>query len=865
MAKEGERGLAWGLSPRLGGWKFAFLLFWLALLPRVLNLGFFLTPDEPAWISRSSAFLRAILTGHWLDTDHTLWTAVVTPGGVPAKWLGAGSLLARYVAGNLGLSPLPAGAGSDLESYLAWLEERPQNLLDALVYVRWPVALTTSLAVVLFYFLFKRLFGGKAAGRFVPLTAGLGAIMLAFDPFYLAHSRVLHTDALAASFMTLAALCFLLYLEEGTVKWAAISGVAAGLAISTKMGALFLFPLVGLWTILSSAWRFGSARHQSAFLPRIYALALWGMVAVATFCFIWPAVWVEPLGTLQRGFARSSYLAEAGQRQFLMGQVADDPGPAFYPFVLLFRATPLALLGALAGLAMRPSCRFLNLREGAKPKFWLWSYIILFMIFITLSPKKNDRYLLPAFPAIDFLGTMGLLELWGWLRTRCLALRKVPGTLGTLSLVVLAAAFALPHHPYYLTYFNPAFGGFKAAEKTLLVGWGEGMEQTAAYLNGQKSGKVLAWYANLGFSAFYRGECRELSPMRQPAGDLWLWPEADYVVFYINQVQRKLPDEKIVAFFRARKPEYTARIKGMDYAWVYKVPEGVPLELWPFQHPLRKDFGEAVRPAHRGAVSLLGYDWGEPVRREERWHLPITLYWQSAAPLAGNYRLYLKLINSVYHVWGEQEGYPLWDGFMTRNWEPGKVIRDEREIEIFPGTPPGAYQLALAWLEPYSGHALSPSDGNDTLPIPVALLSLPLPPEALDIENHLRADWDEKVRLLGYNLESGLRPRDNIHLTLFWQCLAEIEENYTVFIHLVDEGGRLIAQKDNEPVDGFYPTSFWQKGEIVRDQYDFQIPPEAPPGEYRLEAGLYSAKTGERLPVLDGDKITLAEIAVRGD
>jgi hypothetical protein len=109
------------------------------------------------------------------------------------------------------------------------------------------------------------------------------------------------------------------------------------------------------------------------------------------------------------------------------------------------------------------------------------------------------------------------------------------------------------------------------------------------------------------------------------------------------------------------------------------------------------------------------------------------------------------------------------------------------------------------------------------------------------------------VRLFGYNVESGFRPGDNVHLTLFWQCLAEMEQSYTVFVHLVDSGDHIVAQKDNPPVDGFYPATRWKLGEIVRDQYDLIISPETPLGRYRIEVGMYLAETGERLQMLSND------------
>jgi hypothetical protein len=66
-------------------------------------------------------------------------------------------------------------------------------------------------------------------------------------------------------------------------------------------------------------------------------------------------------------------------------------------------------------------------------------------------------------------------------------------------------------------------------------------------------------------------------------------------------------------------------------------------------------------------------------------------------------------------------------------------------------------------------------------------------------------------------------------------------------------------------VDGFYPTTGWEAGEIVRDQYDILISPDAPAGEYQIEVGMYLAEMGERLPVFGengepvvGDRVLLS-------
>jgi len=178
------------------------------------------------------------------------------------------------------------------------------------------------------------------------------------------------------------------------------------------------------------------------------------------------------------------------------------------------------------------------------------------------------------------------------------------------------------------------------------------------------------------------------------------------------------------------------------------------------------------------------------------------------------------------------------------------------------------YRVEIILYDLHSGQTLEPTGGEKPLLGPVEIPRWEsLSVEALDIEHPIRANLG-KVSLLGYNIESGFRPGDNIHLTLFWQCLEEMEQSYTVFAHLVDAGDNIVAQKDNPPVDGFYPTTKWEVGEIVRDQYDLVIPSEVPSGEHWLNVGMYLAETGERLKVLkDGvplpdHRIPLQAVAV---
>ncbi len=409
-------------------------------------------------------------------------------------------------------------------------------------------------------------------------------------------------------------------------------------------------------------------------------------------------------------------------------------------------------------------------------------------------------------------------------------------------MVVLAlqGGFALPHHPYFLTYYNPAFGGGWLAPQVMLVGWGEGLDQAAYYLNDRDDAvkaQTATWYDS-EFAPFYLGETL---PLREvDAGNVIPWLLSDYVVSYMPQMQSNAPDEATVRYFRSLEPEHTLHLKGIDYAWIYLTPQKLSDEVIPASHVRRVSFGDDVL--------FLGYDVDRTQGDADK--LSVTLYWRCLRPMEQNYRVWLKLVNGVYHVWGQEENTPVGGRFPTSIWREGTVLRDEHELEILPGTPPGLYHIEVGLYDPQRQESLKP-EGDGLLLGPVEITRQePSAARPLDIQHPLGVSLADEVLLLGYNMESGFRPGDGIHLTLFWQCLEEMERDYTVFTHLVDKEGNFWGQKDNEPVDGFYPTEQWQVGEIVRDQYDITISPKAPPGEYQLEVGMYLAETGERLPVL---------------
>jgi len=110
-----------------------------------------------------------------------------------------------------------------------------------------------------------------------------------------------------------------------------------------------------------------------------------------------------------------------------------------------------------------------------------------------------------------------------------------------------------------------------------------------------------------------------------------------------------------------------------------------------------------------------------------------------------------------------------------------------------------------------------------------------------------------------YRLVAG----QTVRLTLYWDSLADVQDEYAVFVHILDAGGRVIGQHDSLPANGYRATSWWGPDWLVRDHHYLTVDPAAAPGPARLVVGMYSPYTSRRLTTEDGhSEIVLAEMII---
>lgn len=130
--------------------------------------------------------------------------------------------------------------------------------------------------------------------------------------------------------------------------------------------------------------------------------------------------------------------------------------------------------------------------------------------------------------------------------------------------------------------------------------------------------------------------------------------------------------------------------------------------------------------------------------------------------------------------------------------------------------------------------------------------------EALAAIRPLNYQFGPAIQLLDYALATPqVSPGEDLRLVLYWQAHARPERDYTVFVHVLDAAGELVAQRDNMPVDNTFPTTRWPVGPSIDDVHLVPLPPDMPAGEYRVVIGMYVRQTGERLPIHrpDGEEV----------
>lgn len=115
-----------------------------------------------------------------------------------------------------------------------------------------------------------------------------------------------------------------------------------------------------------------------------------------------------------------------------------------------------------------------------------------------------------------------------------------------------------------------------------------------------------------------------------------------------------------------------------------------------------------------------------------------------------------------------------------------------------------------------------------------------------------RVSYAEGINLIGFEMPVQRQAGQPLCVTLYWQAETAVTDNYTIFMHLAAPDGYVQAQRDSDPVFGYYPTDQWQAGELIADMHCLRLPPGLAPGAYDLLVGIYDPDDGQRLVIQEG-------------
>ena len=557
-----------------------FGFFLIVGLPRLVALDAHWASDESTWLYRSQGFMHLIQGGEFQQT------LITHHPGVTTMWLGG---IRRF-----------------FRDTPTWLSQKDLAL------ARWfiCVAITAGLCVTLY--LLRHLFP--------PWCAAAVSGFLVSDPFFLAQTRKVHTDALATLFILLTVLLFLLYCIRDTQKsrqsrYLIFAGIAFGLACLSKSYSLILL----LWMPLC-LWLF---RPQNTpwrkFLYNSWVTGIffinWSLFTVF---FLWPVFW-HPLGIclgvsllsstlfLQRAvqsgkhfrrcvgmtlfiltlctgyvvrtlwivFEKVGWAVTTAHEidHFFLGKIIADPGWLFYFFTISVKSSPFVLPLAVGGILFLWKHRHdENAAKHFKCAAAVGALVVLFTVCLVLTSKKFARYLLPTFLMLDILAGMGLFYASKWVGTQLKkhGFQNIAPAAGVILVLILTAAPIFILHPYYGTYYNPCW---KVPDITNIITVNDtsGLELAAKYLNQKANAENLYVQASdLGsefLRYYFRGTVyRADTDCIEGTGEL---RPADYEVVYIRDLQigRVHKEGKRGGIF-----ERAITLNGIDYVWIYRIP-----------------------------------------------------------------------------------------------------------------------------------------------------------------------------------------------------------------------------------------------------------------------------------------------------
>ena len=287
--------------------------------------------------------------------------------------------------------------------------------------------------------------------------------------------------------------------------------------------------------------------------------------------------------------------------------------------------------------------------------------------------------------------------------------------------------------------------------------------------------------------------------------------------------------------------------------------------------PVALSFGD-------GRLQLLGYDF----QADPDDGVALRFYWQSSAQLPDNLRLWPLVYDDLGRLLSDPTQAPMiaavW--YPPSAWRPGETVVTTTLPQLLPNT----FHLGLAvgpessfanpdqrWpvtgqpdqtIRLYPGRWVQLASFKQQGPFLTRLPAVPTLQPLTPVE----VQFGPAIWLTGYWFQpESVRPGGELPVLLQWTAGKPPAADYTVFIHLLAPGGRLVAQSDATPTWLTpAPTSAWPLHQPILDSHIISLPEHLQPGRYELQVGFYQPQTLERLTQSNGSStFLLGEVEIR--
>jgi hypothetical protein len=261
--------------------------------------------------------------------------------------------------------------------------------------------------------------------------------------------------------------------------------------------------------------------------------------------------------------------------------------------------------------------------------------------------------------------------------------------------------------------------------------------------------------------------------------------------------------------------------------------------------------------AHTPVAQVVGYEFvAQDVRSGGALYGKIC--WKSLGYTQTSYPYSLQLVGEGDVRPGTRSSYHGLGTYPMSAWRAGETFCDPTSLQVEGAVDrPRALNVLISLFDISAGESPTSSvlmavdaSGNTIYPVITRVRVAPAqqitPPAPSTLLGDFAGLSSSRLKLL---------PQANgsttLSVTLQLAALKSTSIDAKIFMHVMDASGAVIAQSDHQPDAGWFPTNYWQKGDVIDDHFEISLPAGTQAKDLKFGFGMYDGQTSQRLAAVD--------------